>query len=91
MKYFKKLIALRKSSNALIYGVFDDMTGDRKDCFIYTRTYGDEKILVICNYDKSSVIDVPAIYEILVGNYVGENNGDFRPFESVIYKVRNVH
>lgn len=90
-EYFKKLIALRKSSDTLIYGDFEDMTGERKDCFIYTRTYGDEKIAVICNYNKASVIDVPENYEKITGNYDGENNGVFRPFEAVIYKVRNTH
>ena len=90
-EYFKKLIALRKSSDTLIYGDFEDMTGERKDCFIYTRTYGDEKIAVICNYNKASVIDVPENYEKITGNYDGENNGVFRPFEAVIYKVRNAH
>ena len=28
-------------------------------------------------------------YEKITGNYDGENNGVFRPFEAVIYKVRN--
>ena len=86
--YFKKLIALRKSSDALIYGTFEDLTADRKDCFLYSRTYGNEKIAVICNYDKPSTIAVPANYEKLLGNYDGENNGLFRPFEAVIYKVQ---
>lgn len=87
-EYFKKLIALRKSSDALIYGTFEDLTGDRKDCFIYTRTYNDEKIAVICNYNKPSLIDVPDNYEIITGNYDSANGGIFRPFEAVIYKVK---
>ena len=65
------------------------MTEERKDCFMYSRTYGNEKIAVICNYDKPSEIDVPANYEKITGNYDGGNNGVFRPFEAVIYKVRN--
>lgn len=86
-EYYKKLIALRKSSNALIYGVFEDLTGDRTDCFIYSRTYENEKIIVVCNYNKPSVINLPADCEKIIGNYVGENGGVFRPFEAVIYKV----
>ena len=86
-EYYKKLLALRKSSDALIYGMFDDLTGERKDCFIYSRTYGDEKIAVIVNYDKPSKIAVPDNYEMIIGNYDGDNGGIFRPFEAVIYKV----
>ena len=88
-EYYKRLIAFRKSSNALIYGLFEDLTGDRKDCFIYSRTYETEKIVVVCNYDKESEITVPDDYEKITGNYEGENNGVFRPFEAAVYKVCN--
>ena len=84
--YYRKLLALRKSSNALIYGKFDDLTGDRKDCFIYSRTFENEKIVVVCNYDKESIIDIPEHYEKITGNYIGENGGRFRSFEAVVYR-----
>lgn len=86
--YYKKLLALRKSSNALIYGQFDDLTGERTDCFMYSRTYADEKILVVCNYDKESNVPVPENCEKITGNYEGDNRGVFRPFEAVMYRVK---
>ena len=48
----------------------------------------DEKIAVICNYNKPSQIDVPYNYEIITGNYDGANGGIFRPFEAVVYRVK---
>lgn len=87
-KYFKKLISIRKNSDTLIYGGFEDLTGERKDCFIYARTSEREKIVVVCNYDKPSKISLPDSYEKIACNYEGDNGGIFRPFEAVIYRVK---
>lgn len=84
-EYFRKLIALRKSSDALINGVFKDLTGDRKDCFVYSRTGEDGEIIVVCNYDRESEIVLPFDVKKITGNYPDGDGKTFRPFEATIY------
>jgi oligo-1,6-glucosidase len=53
--YFKKLIALRKKTPALIYGDYKDLDPEHSSVFAYTRTLGTEKVLVVLNLSKNSV------------------------------------
>lgn len=96
--YYKAMIALRKRTPALVYGVFKNETesGREKAYFRFTRSYEGKTCLVVINYDKPTEIAVPSDAERLLGNYafVGEAdeaaNGKkrFQPFETAIYALR---
>lgn len=47
--YFKKLIRLRKEHEALIYGTYELILPDHDCIYGYTRTLGNEKLLVLVN------------------------------------------
>ncbi len=85
--FYKQLLALRNSSDAVKYGKFEDKTqGD--GYFVYTRTLGDERILVVCNFDKAREITGLPDGKYLFGN--GGNRGacgKYAPFETAVYKV----
>jgi oligo-1,6-glucosidase len=53
--YFKKMLALRKRTPALIYGDYKDLDPAHPSVFAYTRTLGEEKVLVVLNLSKDSV------------------------------------
>jgi oligo-1,6-glucosidase len=53
--YFKKLLALRKRTLALIYGDYKDLDPQHPSVFVYTRTLGAEKVLVVLNLSKESL------------------------------------
>ncbi|WP_435923674.1 glycoside hydrolase family 13 protein [Paenibacillus sp. DYY-L-2] len=47
--YFKKLIRLRKEHEALVYGTYELILPDHDCIYGYTRTLGNEKLLVLVN------------------------------------------
>ncbi|KGX91063.1 oligo-1,6-glucosidase [Pontibacillus halophilus JSM 076056 = DSM 19796] len=53
--YYKRLIQLRKENETIVYGKFDLLLEDSESIFAYTRTNGDETLLVLCNFTKEPV------------------------------------
>jgi glycosidase len=88
--YYQKLLALRAKNPTLRRGEFSEIRND-ENCFIYTRKYGDETLLIVCNFEKQTQIKVFASGEKILGNYPSENteiNREYAPFETAIYKIR---
>ncbi len=86
-RYFKDIIALRKANAVLRRGTFESLTGDAKNCFMYRREYEGEEMIVVCNYEKESRIELPANLSRVLGNYPEHKDNVFAPFEAAIYKV----
>ncbi|TYS13106.1 alpha-glucosidase [Rossellomorea vietnamensis] len=58
--YYKKLIELRKQHDIIVYGKYELILGDHEKLYAYTRTLGDEKLLVLCNfYGEDLEINLP--------------------------------
>jgi oligo-1,6-glucosidase len=53
--YFSKLIALRKKTPALVYGKYEDLDPENPHIFVYTRTLGSHKYLVVLNFSTNPV------------------------------------
>ncbi|MDO4534347.1 MAG: alpha,alpha-phosphotrehalase [Clostridium perfringens] len=99
--HYKKLIALRKEEDVIAYGDFNMILKDHKKIFAYTRSYKDEKILVINNYyGEECEFNLPKDILQELGSYKGQvlisnysnSSKDFRqfvmrPYESVVYKL----
>jgi oligo-1,6-glucosidase len=91
--YYKKLIQLRKEHEIIVYGEYQLLMKDSEDVFAYTRTYGNEKILVLCNFtDREVECQIPEGYqiwkkEILIGNYTDplEDAWKLRGYEAKVY------
>ncbi|SHK00589.1 glycoside hydrolase family 13 protein [Hespellia stercorisuis] len=63
--YYQKLIALRKSHDIIVYGKYDLLMPEDAHIFAYTRTYGDEKLLVVCNFsEEPQKFVVPEGYDL---------------------------
>ena len=91
--YFRKLIRLRKENEVIIYGIYDLLLPDSKEIYAYTRTLGEEKLLVVCNFSDGEVsFDVPEEFrkgEILIGNYADaavKERMTLRPYEAVVVR-----
>lgn len=50
LNFYRQLIALRKSSEVLKYGDFTLLLPEDPQLFAYSRSLGEEKILVCCNF-----------------------------------------
>ncbi len=58
--YYKKLIALRKQYPVIVYGKYEALLEDSEELFAYTRTYENEKLLVVCSFcDHETIFTIP--------------------------------
>lgn len=53
--YFSKMLAFRGTTKALAYGTYEDLDPKNEKLFVYTRTLGNEKYLVVLNFSDESV------------------------------------
>lgn len=96
--YYRKLIRLRKEHEIIVYGNYDLLLPDDKELYVYTRTLGSEKLLVVCNfYGNTRTMELPEGWtqektELLIGNY-GDISRDeagclrIRPYEAFVLKT----
>ncbi|MCM1135874.1 MAG: alpha-glucosidase [Clostridium sp.] len=58
--YYKTLIALRKQNPIMVYGKYEPLLEDSEELFVYTRTYENEKLLVVCSFtDRETAFMIP--------------------------------
>ena len=101
LHHYKKLINLRKTDKAFVYGEFTPILMEDKDIFAYYRIYGKDKFLIICNfYGRDRIIEVADVddtkvkTEIILSNYADSSKKleklPLRPYEAVIYKIDSI-
>ncbi|ELC8361773.1 alpha-glucosidase [Clostridium perfringens] len=97
LNFYKKLIKLKKSNEALIYGVYDLILEEDENIFAYTRTLNNEKFLIMANltgenakymYGKEKLNSK----DLILNNYEvceHENLTEFtlKPYECRVYKL----
>lgn len=97
LNYFKKLIQLRKSSPALVYGKYTLLDKDNPDVYAYTREYNNEKYLVLLSFcDEGGKFKLPegmTIGEDLINNYeknLPESNAviSLQPWQARVIKIK---
>lgn len=84
--FYKEIINFRNSSKALIYGEYNDLTTS-ENYYKFSREYEDEKYIIICNYDKPSLVDIPINGKKVFSNYPLNQSNNFAPFEIAIYEI----
>lgn len=86
--FYKKMIALRKSTPALIYGSFERKPA-KAPLFCYVREYAGEKYYVELNLGKKPAERPSAAgcYELLASTH-GKPSDKLRPFEGNLYRVK---
>ena len=90
--YYKELIRLRHENDIIVYGEYELLEPQNEELFIYTRTWNNEQLMVLCNFtDKDVVIpaavmaQIPADAQILISNHVGNLEAVLRPYEARVY------
>jgi oligo-1,6-glucosidase len=96
-RYYQQLIRLRTENLIMIYGSFEDILPEDPHLYVYTRTLGDQKWLIILNHnDESKRWSLPeGINErnlrLLLGNYSDTTEQltgreiNLRPHEATIF------
>lgn len=95
--YYQKLIALRHSSEVIVYGAYELLLPNDPAIYAYTRTLGNEKLLVICNFKKEEQsFTMPEEFsgkaEVLVSNYkdaAWAQELTLRAYEAVVFRFIN--
>jgi oligo-1,6-glucosidase len=95
--YYKELNRLRKEHDIIVYGTYDLILDDHEQIYAYTRTLGEEKLVIMCNFTgESAAFTLPEDLHfesssLLIGNYEGSDQslGDSRlkPYEARVYKL----
>lgn len=98
--YYKKLIALRKEHEVIVYGKYELLLPEDPEIYMYTRTLGDVRLLVILNFfGGEPELELPQGMnpnprELLISNYPVKGDEDLtrtlrlRPYESRVYKLQ---
>ncbi|CAM3040108.1 alpha-glucosidase [Paenibacillus sediminis] len=100
LHFYKKMIQLRKRHSVLVYGHYDLLLKDHKQIYAYTRTLGEEKVLVICNFgDSKALFKLPSNIkfersELLLNNYAVKGPDTpkkikLKPYETRVYLLRS--
>jgi oligo-1,6-glucosidase len=99
LHYYRRLIALRKVHPVIVYGAYDLLLPDHPQIYAYTRTWVDQRLLVILNMTADTPnFTLPeevtgAQYELLLANYpvIAEKAApeqiQLRPYEARVYKL----
>lgn len=90
IKYYRELFALREKHQAFRHGTFKDLTKG-EGYFVYERALGEERFVVVCNFEKENKItDCITKGKLLLSNY-GRTDGKvdrvYAPYEAAIYKL----
>ncbi|MGV1066458.1 alpha-glucosidase [Clostridium perfringens] len=97
LNFYKKLIKLKKSNEALIYGVYDLILEEDENIFAYTRTLNNHKFFIMANltgenakymYEKEKLNSK----DLILNNYEvceHKNLTEFtlKPYECRVYKL----
>lgn len=93
--YYKTLVSLRKEYDVIAYGDIKPLDEKHPSVFAYERTYGDESLLVVCNFYKNELEwnswrNLEG-YKTLLGNYqdqlIEDEEITLRPYEAMmLYK-----
>ncbi|ERN51662.1 alpha-glucosidase [Alkalihalophilus marmarensis] len=94
LHYYKKMIALRKSTDVLMYGRYDLVFPEHKEVYAYTRTLGDEKYVILVNmFGKEAEVDLRSLglsedSSLVLANYTINSSLDsLRPYEARVYRL----
>ena len=89
-RFYQKLLALRSGRDALTLGDVQFLSKEEDNHLLTLRTLGDERILVVCNFEQPQTITTDfAGAELLLSNYADRQTSAeaYRPFEIAVYRL----
>ena len=96
LNFYRKCLALRKSTDTLIYGTYQEYYHFSSKFFEYERSLVGDRYLIICSYSKQDIrLRMPCFWrkadkELVLCNYK-KNGPEFllRPYETRVYHMLN--
>jgi alpha-glucosidase len=97
LNFYKKMISLKKENEIFTYGTYDLLLEDDKQIYAYTRTLGEEQVVVITNLSKKEAVFETELSlnseNLLLANEEVAAHGDvthisLNPYEARVYRVK---
>ncbi len=98
LHYYRKLLKFRKENEIVIYGQYKEHFHERKDLFVYSRHYHNERMLVICSFSEHEMLFTPpegfdlSKGELAIGTYentkINSNKCVLKPYEARVYMFK---
>ena len=88
-RFYQKMLQLRNNDPAFRYGDVEVHSKPEDDFFVYTRSLGDSKWAVVCNFETSQNIRLPFACEapVLANLNRRAAGGSYAPYECAVAKV----
>jgi oligo-1,6-glucosidase len=95
--YMKELIRFRHETPAAVFGHFEEICPESETLYVYQRTYGDDRLLVVLNFtdqpQEFSLADAAdfSAAEVAISNYkkpIGTEKGCLQPYEATVFYLR---
>jgi len=95
LAYYRELIDLRAAEETLVYGEYDLLAPEDEQLYAYTRTLGDDTVLVTLNWsDQPAERDLGTVARsgtVLASNYPDPGTDlsvlSLRPYEARVYRL----
>ena len=88
-RFYQELLKLRAGNDVLRDGNVEVISKPEDEFFAYIRSLNDEKWMVICNFGKEQVIELPSDCEepVLANLERKTSDGLYRPYECAVAKM----
>ncbi len=97
--HYRRLIELRRTLPVVVHGRYELLLAEHPQIYAYTRTLGQERLLVVCNFSSATPrCELPEElafdgHELLIANYPVDAGEDIRhfslqPYEARAYRLR---
>ncbi len=87
------MIALRHSLPVMVDGIYELLFLEDPQIYAYTRTLGEEQLVIVLNFAKeetaipSEIAEKIEGAEIVIGNYEAAPDSVLRAYEAVVYRT----
>jgi alpha-glucosidase len=98
LNFYKKMISLKKENEIFTYGTYDLLLEEDKQIYAYTRTFGEEIVVVITNLSKKEALFETELSlnseNLLLANEEVAAHEDvtsvsLKPYETRVYRVNS--
>ena len=88
-RFYQQLLRLRRENAAFLDGDFAVLSAQQDEHFIFTRTLGEEKWAVVCNFAQAQDIRLPFEGEVALSSLGRvDASGGYRPYECAVIRVQ---
>ena len=93
--HYRRLIDLRHEEDVLVYGDYDLRCPEDEQIYAYTRTLGDDRVLVVLNWSSEAarfeagveMTDATNLYSNYDSSRADPVEAETRPYEAVVYRL----